>query len=136
MWDAPIFWNIKIYWNISLFHDQAQEQEIRFLLITFIRTILRHENMGQLNFEKSFKFYSFSEIFYCLLQYDQTLEHEFGCFCVMPIQKNHCKKQNMGLFKKYLKFQNFNEIFYCGITRHRNTILNYCGLCWTWKLWN
>ena len=25
----------KMYWNISLLHDQAQEQEIRFLLITF-----------------------------------------------------------------------------------------------------
>ena len=32
-------------------------------------------------------------------------------------------------FKKHSKFQNFNEIFYCGMTRLRNTILNYCSLC-------
>ena len=33
------------------------------------------------------------------------------------------------LFKKHSKFQNYNEIFYCGMTRHRNSVLNYCGLC-------
>ena len=33
------------------------------------------------------------------------------------------------LFKKHSKFQNYDEIFYCGMTRHRNSILNYCGLC-------
>ena len=41
------------------------------------------------------------------------------------------KKKNIGhsLIKKHLKFPNFDEIFYCGMTRHRNLILNYCGLC-------
>ena len=33
------------------------------------------------------------------------------------------------LIKKHLKFLNFDEIFYCGMTKHRNSILNYCGLC-------
>ena len=33
------------------------------------------------------------------------------------------------LIKKHSKFLNFDEIFYCGITRHRNSILIYCGLC-------
>ena len=33
------------------------------------------------------------------------------------------------LFKKHSKFQTFDEILYCDMTRLRNTILNYCGLC-------
>ena len=31
-------------------------------------------------------------------------------------------------FKKPFEFHNFSEIFYCGMTRLRNTKLNYCGL--------
>ena len=32
-------------------------------------------------------------------------------------------------FEKPFQFRSFIEIFYCDMTRLRNTILNYCGLC-------
>ena len=51
------------------------------------------------------------------------------CHCTRTI----LRKKNMGqrLFEKYSKFQNFDELCYCGMTK--NTILNYCVLCWYMK---
>ena len=84
----------KMYWNISLLLDQAQEQEIRFLLIIFIdKTTLRKENMGQRNLMKHFKFRDFSEIFYCGMT--RLKNTNFECFYTMSINKNHFKKQKI-----------------------------------------
>ena len=46
-------------------HEQAEEHEIRFLLIMFIdKKHFKKGNMGQRNFRKPFEFHNFSEIFY------------------------------------------------------------------------
>ena len=56
---------------------------------------------------------------------------KLGVFRQYQNTKSIVKKKNMGqrLIKKHSKFHNFDEIFYRGITRPRNTILNYCDLC-------
>ena len=49
----------------------------------------------------------------------------------MSVHKNYFKKEEMGhsLIKKRSQFLNSDEIFHCDMTRLRNTIFNYCGLC-------
>ena len=76
---------LRIYWNISLLHDQAQEQEIRFLLITFIDK--NHFTLGQRNFKETFWIPQFQ--WNILLRHDQNQEHESGCFYAMSAHKNY-----------------------------------------------
>ena len=112
------------YWIISLLHNQAQEQEIMFLLTIFIgKHSLRKENMGQRNFKKPFKFHNFSEIFYCGMT--RLRNTSLGVFLQCQYTRTILRNKNMGqsLFKKHSKFQNFDEIFYCGMTGLRSTSL-------------
>ena len=57
--------------------------------------------------------------------HEQSQEHEFGCFYTMSVYKNYGTESVNEAFK----ILNFDEILYCGMTRLRNTILNYCSLC-------
>ena len=103
-----------------------------FMQSQYTRTILRNKNMGQSLFKKHSKFQNFDEIFYCGMT--RLRNTKFGCFYTMSVHKNHKKniiiiKKEQSLVKRHSKFLNFDEIFYCGMTRLRNLILNYCGLC-------
>ena len=64
---------------------------------------------------------------------DQTriMNTNLDVFMQFQHTRTTLRKKNMGqsLFKKHSKFLNFNEISYCGMTAHKNSILNYCGLC-------
>ena len=112
----------KMYWNISLLLDQAQEQEIRFLLIIFIDK--NHFKKGQPSFKKHFKFHNFSEMFYCGMT--RPRKTNLSVFIQSQYTRTILKNKNMeqSLFKKHSKFQKFNEILYCGMTRFRNVELS------------
>ena len=76
-------------------HDQAQEQEIKFLLIIFINK--NHFKKGKYETNvilRNLLIPKFQRNI--LLWHDQTQEHEFGCFYTMSIHKNHFKKQKYG----------------------------------------
>ena len=63
--------------------------------------------------------------------HEQSQEHEFGCFYTMSVYKNYSTNEKYGTesVKEAFKILNLDEILYCGMTRLRNTILNYCSLC-------
>ena len=57
------------YWYILLLHNQAQEKEIRCLLVIFIygNYLKKRRKMGLFNFKELFEFHSVSEIFWCCM---------------------------------------------------------------------
>ena len=80
-------------------HEQALEQEIRFLQSYLLRrTTLRYENVGH-------------------------SEKSLGAFIQCQYTRNILKNKNIRqiLFRKHSNFQNFDEIFCCAMTRFRNT---------------
>ena len=116
----------KIYQNISLLLDQAQEHEIRFLLIIFIdKTTLRKQNVRQRNFQKHFKFHKFSEIFYCSMT--RLRNTRFSIFMQFQYTRTILRKKSMGQsqLKKHSKFQIVDAVFYCGITRLKDTNFDF-----------
>ena len=56
-----------------------------------MRTTLRKENMGPLNFKKPFEFNNFSKIFYCDMT--RLRNTSLGVFFQISIHNNHFKKQ-------------------------------------------
>ena len=78
---------------------------------------LKKQKYGTESVEETFKISKFR--WNILLWHDQTQEHEFGCLYAMLVNK----------IRKHSKFLNFDKIFYCGMTRLRNSILNYYSLC-------
>ena len=74
-----------------------KEQEIRFLLIIFIRTTLRMENMVQRNFKRHFEFRSFIEIFCCGMT--RLRKTELGVFIqcqyTRTILRNRCGTESV-----------------------------------------
>ena len=64
--------------------------------------------MGQRNFKKHFKFYNFSEIFYCGMTRlrNMNLSVFMQCQYTRTISRN--KNMGQSLLRKHSKFQNFD----------------------------
>ena len=63
LWDTFIKKIIKFRKFIKIFHCYMTTLKNKKWLYLFIRTTLRKENTGQLNFKNSFEFHSFSKMF-------------------------------------------------------------------------
>ena len=97
-------------------HEQAQEKEIKSVLIIFIdKNHIRKKNMEQRNFKKPFELHNFSEIFYCGMT--RLRNRNLRAFTQCQYTRTILRKKNMeqSLFKKHSKFQNFDKMFDCGV---------------------
>ena len=111
LWDTSIIrnlWNSKNLLKYFTVADQAQEQEIRFLLIIYIDK--NHFKKGEhgeknRNFKKPFEFNSFSQIFYCGMTRLRNMS--LGVFTQCQYARTILRNKNMGysLLKKHSKFQ-------------------------------
>ena len=90
--------------------DQAQEQEISFLLVIFIDKNHFKKGKSGTILRTIFKFYNFSEIFYCGVT--RLRNKNLSVFIQCQYARTILRNKNMGqsLFKKHSKLQNFDDI--------------------------
>ena len=111
-----------------MWHDKTQEHEFGcFYTMSIHKNHFKKQNYGTVCLRNI-------QIFKISLKYFNVTWPDYSGTQVWVFLYNVntiLRNKNMGksLLKKHSKFQNFDEIFDGGMTRHKNSILNYCGLC-------